>query len=144
MRRTNYEFTEVDQPDSLLVAAGQQLDVACLRSVNVLALQTMAQRHAAYQAAKGVQGHQLWDDRVKELYAALPKYGEFAEVCAESWPDQTVEDAAVEMFNSWRQSPGHWSAVTSVNAGWGGAMAYCSRRRVWYATMIFAHAGSNG
>jgi hypothetical protein len=143
-KKTNYDLVDTEQPDSLLVAAGLKLDVACLQSANLLALQMMAQQHAEYQAIKATQGHQLWDERVKDLYVALPKYGEFAEICAESWPDQSVDDAAAEMYNSWRQSPGHWSAVTSTNAGWGAAMAFCSRRRVWYACMIFAQAGSNG
>jgi hypothetical protein len=144
VRRSNYEFTDVGQPDSLLVAAGLKLGVACLQSANLLPLQMMAQQHAEYQAIKATQGHQLWDERVKDLYVALPKYGEFTEVCAESWPDQTIEDAAAEMYNSWRQSPGHWSAVTGANAGWGAAMAFCARRRVWYACAVFAYPNEAG
>lgn len=136
---TDYDFTD-DQPNSKLVVAGRKLDVACLRSTNVLTLQAMAERHAAYQAAKAEQGHQNWDERSKELYAKLPNFREFSEVCAESWPDQSLEDSAEEMYKSWQQSPHHWQAVTSVNDGWGAALAYCQRRRVWYACMIFAYA----
>lgn len=143
MKRTaDYDFITGEQPDSLLVAAGMRLGVASLQSANNLTLQLMAQRHAAFQAAKGEQGHQNWDERVKELYAKLPEFVEFSEVCAESWPDQSVEDSAEEMYKSWRQSPHHWQAVTSKNDGWGYAMAYCDRRRVWYACGVFAyHSG---
>lgn len=139
--RTDYDFTDDTSPDSLLVAAGLQLSVACLQSVNVLALQSMAIRHAAYQAAKAEQGHQNWDQRVEELRAELPQFHVFSEVCAESWPDQSAEDSSQEMYKSWQQSPHHWEAVTSKNGGWGAAMAFCSRRRVWYACMIFGYSG---
>lgn len=140
-RRIDYDFLTGEQPDSLLVAAGKQLNVASLMSANDLTLQSMAIEHAQYQARLGQQGHQLWDERVKRLYAALPNFGEFAEVCAESWPDQLVEDAAEEMYKSWRQSPGHWEAVTKPNDGWGYAMAFCDRRRVWYACGVFGYRG---
>lgn len=141
---TDYDFITGEQPDSLLVAAGRRLDVACLRSMNVLALQTTAIKHAAYQAVRAEQGHQRWDQRSAELREKLPNFREFSEVCAESWPDQAVEEAAEEMFKSWRQSPDHWQAVTSLNDGWGASMAYCDRRRVWYACMIFTQISSSG
>lgn len=140
-RAIDYDFLTGEQPDSSLVAAGKQLDVACLKSANSLVLQAMAQRHAEYQASRGEQGHQRWDERVKELYAKLPGFSEFSEVCAESWPDQSLDDAAEEMYKSWRQSPHHWAAVTAPNDGWGMSMAYCDRRRVWYACGVFCYSG---
>ena len=38
------------------------------------------------------------------------------------WPGQNVNDAAYEMYNSWRKSPGHWSAVNGPCRYYGYAM----------------------
>ena len=59
-----------------------------------------------------------------------------AEVVAESWPGQDLVDAAEEAVHSWRQSPGHWSAVRSRQPVFG----YDIKRGlngIWYATGIF-------
>jgi hypothetical protein len=97
-------------------------------------LQAMAERHADYQARVGRQGHQNWNRRFQELVRALPGYTNIQEIAAESWPDKSGEDeAAWEMFNSWRQSPGHWSVANGECAIWGYAMAFCQRKTTWYA-----------
>ena len=59
------------------------------------------------------------------------------EVVAESWPNQNLIDSCVDCVHSWRQSPGHWSAVQARQASYG----YDIRRGgngIWYATGIFA------
>jgi hypothetical protein len=74
-------------------------------------LQQAAENHAVYQARIHRQGHQGWEQRVAELRQKMPDCHEFAEVANESWPGQSMNAAAYEMYRSWKLSPGHWSAV---------------------------------
>ncbi len=56
---------------------------------------------------------------------------------AESWPNEDLVEACVDCVHSWRQSPGHWSAVQDRHRMFG----YDIKRGVngiWYATGIFA------
>jgi hypothetical protein len=95
-----------------------------------------SESHARYQAQLGVQGHHDWDHRFQRINARLT--GLVAqEVCAESWPGQDLVDAAFECVDSWRQSPGHWSAVRSRNTYFGYDMKR-GRNGIWYGTGIFA------
>ena len=124
---------------TLLVAAGRKIDVLSLRTgKNHPVLQAMATNHAIYQARYGIQGHQDWDHRVKELYRDMPDCGTFSEVANESWPDQDAPAAADEMYISWRKSPGHWSAVNGVCSFWGYAMSYNAGKKIWYVAGCFA------
>ena len=93
-----------------------------------------AESHSAYQAQIHLQGHHRWQSRFARISAMLG--GTAREVCAESWPGQTLVDAAVECVRCWRCSPGHWSAVRSCNCGFGYDMKLGSNG-VWYATGIF-------
>jgi hypothetical protein len=144
---SNYDFLppsdQLDiKPDSgdangLLIAAGQRLGVLSLATGKQHPiLQAKAQEHAQYQADHQEQGHQLWDQRYHELYQLVPECQEFKEVCAESWPENTEAEAAEEMYNSWRHSPGHWSAVNGRCDFWGYAMVRGSNG-IWYATGQF-------
>lgn len=124
--------------NQLLVAAGLKISVKSLKTGKIHSvLQKAAQFHADYQARRGVQGHQNWNSRVKDLYKDVPECGEFKECCAESWDWNTREQAAPEMFNSWRQSPGHWSAINGRCDFWGYAMALNKKQNIWYACAIF-------
>src|SRR5690606_30181791 len=76
-----------------------------------MALADEAKSHANYQASVQVQGHQSWESRFHRINAKLPSNVLAQEVVAESWPNETLVEACVECVNSWRQSPGHWSAV---------------------------------
>ena len=58
------------------------------------------------------------------------------EVVAESWPNETLVEACVECVDSWRQSPGHWSAVRSRHPLFGYDIKR-GRNGIWYATGIF-------
>lgn len=131
-------------PHRLLIEAGLSLDVRSLTTgANNPILQQAAELHAAYQANLGRQGHFEWQRRSDQLSELLPNCNEFKEVCAESWDWNTLEQAAPEMFNSWKQSPGHWSAIQSTCSFYGAAMALNERQNVWYACMIFANLRSN-
>jgi hypothetical protein len=101
----------------------------------VLASETEA--HAAHQAAIHVQGHHNWDHRFHRINRRLPRGLVANEVCAESWPGQTLVEAAEECVDCWRQSPGHWDHVRRRHAFFGYDMKR-GRNGVWYATGIFA------
>ena len=94
-----------------------------------------AVQHASYQASVQQQGHQNFERRFHTLSAAAG--GSVAEVCAESWPGQTMIDSCIDCVASWRQSSGHWRAVSRPHRAFG----YDIRRGrdgIWYATGLFA------
>lgn len=100
-------------------------------------LAELATRHSAYQASIGVQGHQNWESRF-HLVVARAHAGTASEVVAESWENQDLVDSAIDCVASWRQSPGHWSAVSARH----GYYAYDIRKGhngIWYGTGIFAN-----
>ena len=129
-----------ESPNAALIQAGRDLKVKSLTTGKQNAfLQQAAEEHAAYQARVKVQGHQGFEKRVAKLRQQLPDYSEFSECAAESWPGQNIEDAAKEMFHSWRQSPGHWSCINGKCDLYGYAMAR-GKNGTWYACAIFAKA----
>jgi hypothetical protein len=102
----------------------------------ILARET--ESHARHQASITLQGHHNWNTRFHAINAQLSGGLLAREVCAESWPGQNLFDAAAECVHSWRQSPGHWSAVSSRHP----LFAYDMHRGangVWYAAGIFAN-----
>jgi hypothetical protein len=95
-----------------------------------------AKSHAYHQASIQVQGHHSWDSRFQRINAKLPNDVLAQEVVAESWPNETLVEACVECVDSWRQSPGHWSAVRSRHPLFGYDIKR-GRNGIWYATGIF-------
>lgn len=95
-----------------------------------------AEKHARYQASIGVQGHHAWERRFHQINERLPAGMVAQEVCAESWPGQDLFAAAIECVHSWRQSSGHWSAVSGHQTLFGYDMKRGSNG-IWYATGIF-------
>jgi hypothetical protein len=100
-------------------------------------LATAAEDHSEHQAGIMLQGHHNWDSRFHRINSQLPGAMMAQEVCAESWRGQGLVSAAIECVHSWRQSPGHWSAVRGRHALFGYDMQR-GRNGVWYATGIFA------
>jgi hypothetical protein len=96
------------------------------------------ENHAWHQANIALQGHHNWESRFHAINARISGGLIAQEVCAESWPGQTLMDAAEECVHSWRQSPGHWQAVSSRHALFGYDMKR-GANGVWYAAGIFAH-----
>ena len=97
-----------------------------------------ATSHSDYQANIRVQGHHNWGSRFQRILGRLPAGLLAQEVVAESWPHEGVVDAAVDCVDSWRQSPGHWSAVRASQPRFG----YDMRRGangIWYATGLFGN-----
>jgi hypothetical protein len=95
-----------------------------------------ADSHSLHQAMIQRQGHHNWDRRSRRINAALPSGLTATEVCAESWPGESLVEAATECVNSWRQSPGHWRAVSTACPVYGYDMKR-GRNGIWYATGIF-------
>jgi hypothetical protein len=95
-----------------------------------------AESHSRHQAEIDNQGHHNWGHRFQRISARLPGGMVAVEVCAESWPGEELVDAAEECVNSWRQSSGHWGAVSTRQPHFGYDMKLGSRA-VWYATGIF-------
>jgi hypothetical protein len=96
-----------------------------------------AASHSDHQARIRVQGHHSWETRFHRINSRIGSGASATEVVAESWPGETLVEAAVECVHSWRQSPGHWRAVRSDHADYG----YDIRRGsngIWYATGIFS------
>jgi hypothetical protein len=98
--------------------------------------------HAEYQAELGVQGHHDWETRFHRIAGRLGDGQVPQEVCAESWPGQTLWDAAKECVSSWRQSPGHWNAVRTPHPVFGFDMKR-GRNGVWYSVGIFGTAAGS-
>lgn len=129
----------VPKPEPAIIQQGRRWQILSLRTGRQHpVLQRLAERHAAEMARQGYQSHQGYEARFSELYRQLPDCHDFAEVVNESWAGQREQTAAWEMFNSWQQSPGHWSQVHGRCAFWGYAMAYCQRNQTWYACGLFA------
>jgi hypothetical protein len=96
-----------------------------------------SQSHSVHQASINLQGHHGWEQRFHSINARLPTGLVSYEVCAESWPGQSLLDAAEECVDSWRQSEGHWNQVSRQAEHYGYDMRR-GTRGVWYATGIFA------
>lgn len=99
-------------------------------------LASETRKHSAHQASITLQGHHNWERRFHLISAKLPDRLLAQEVCAESWPGQNLVEAAEECVHSWRQSSGHWSAVSGAHPRYGYDMKR-GRNGVWYATGIF-------
>lgn len=101
-----------------------------------------AKSHSNYQAQIRVQGHHHWESRFQRIIGRLlgrGKSGSPVEVVAESWPSQDLMDSCVDCVASWRQSDGHWSAVSARQASYGYDIRQ-SDNGIWYATGIFREA----
>ena len=94
-----------------------------------------AAAHSAHQAQLQKQGHHGWGLRSQRL--SLHR-GPATEVCAESWPDQDLLDSCIDCVSCWRQSPGHWRAVSTEHSAFGYDIQR-GKNSIWYATGIFIH-----
>jgi hypothetical protein len=99
-------------------------------------LASQAEIHSQYQAGINLQGHHNWDQRFQEINTRLGGGMVSREVCAESWPNQRLVEAAEECVHSWRQSSGHWEGVNGKHASFGYDMKL-GTGGIWYATGIF-------
>jgi hypothetical protein len=95
-----------------------------------------AQSHSSHQASIGVQGHHNWDSRFQRINSRLPGGLLAQEVVAESWPGQSLVEAAEDCVHCWRQSPGHWEAVRGRHRLFGYDMKR-GGNGIWYATGLF-------
>lgn len=83
-----------------------------------------ASRHSQVQASMNYQHHNL------------PMGIANKEIVAESWPwNKNVVDAALDIVDSWRQSPGHWGAACAACRFFGYDMKTNGQK--WFATGVF-------
>lgn|SRR5574340_69943 len=134
------KYIELSESATGLIEAGKVFPGAhvCESELNPI-LQEMATRHAKYQATHNRQGHQLFDQRVKELNKTLGKY-KYSEVAAEAWKnqkDETKFNLGIEAFTCWKKSPGHWNVVSKKHTYFG-ADAALGSNGVWYFVIIVA------
>lgn len=149
-----YRFSPAYLPTVLTLPAGtltQRSMIYCVRvhpegpqsccGANNPILADEAASHSQHQASIGSQGHHNWDSRFQRIRGRLFHYGAHGmprEVVAESWPNQSLMDSCADCVHSWRQSSGHWSAVSAPQ----GHYAYDIRRGsngIWYGTGIFSN-----
>lgn len=119
-------FAVRTHPEAPRSTAGEKLPV----------LVKEALAHSEHQASITLQGHHQWETRFHRINSQLPAGAIATEVCAESWPGQSLFEAALECVRSWRHSSGHWNAVRSHQSYYGYDMRR-GRNGVWYATGIF-------
>jgi hypothetical protein len=60
---------------------------------------------------------------------------EVSEICAESWPGQSKEEAAAGCWMDWAQSPSHWRTANGKPILYGVAMSQGSNG-IWYVCII--------
>lgn len=100
------------------------------------ALLKSATWHSQHMADIHVQGHHRWESRFHALAGQIPAGLTPSEVAAESWPGETLVEAAIECVDSWRHSSGHWRGVVGDHPIYGYDMKLGSNG-IWYATGIF-------
>lgn len=105
-------------------------------------LASQACQHSRHQARIRLQGHHNWEGRFRRINARLPRGLVACEVCAESWPGETLVEAAIECVRCWRLSSGHWNSVRRRHPVYGYDMKRGSNG-VWYATGIFGRGSGS-
>jgi hypothetical protein len=85
-------------------------------------LMNHAANHSFEQAQYNVMYHAYW----------FP--GNF-EIVAESWSNQSIVDAAIDLVNLWRSSPAHWWAASAQWGKFGCDMK--SNGQQWFGTGVF-------
>ena len=100
------------------------------------ALSKMATWHSQHMADIHLQGHHQWESRFHKLIPQIPGDLVPSEVAAESWPGESLVEAALECVDSWRHSSGHWRGVVGDHPIYGYDMKLGSNG-IWYATGIF-------
>ncbi len=97
-----------------------------------------AEKHSAHQARVRHQGHHQWESRFHQINGKMPMGLTASEVCAESWPGESMLDAAIDCVGCWRHSSGHWRKIRSQHDFYGYDMQR-GPNGVWYATGIFSN-----
>jgi len=124
-------------PGDMLAAIGHTTEhVRCFDGERNELMQGLAQRHAADMAARRKQDHRGFSARFQAIQHAL--HISAAEICAESWDrqkDDSLDKIATEMYDCWRQSPGHWKIATTPAQFYGASMAQ-GKNGIWYACVI--------
>ena len=99
-------------------------------------LSMVAELHARNMALRTHQDHNGFEHRATTIFG-ITGLQEASEICAESWPGQTMEEAAADCWKCWRQSPSHWRTANGKPALYGVAMSQ-GRNGIWYICIVAA------
>lgn len=91
--------------------------------------------HSVYQARVTTLGHQNFGSRSARITSTLGGGGA-SEICAQSWPNEGLYEAAIGCVRAWRSSSGHWSGAKKKHRYYGYDMVR-GRDGIWYATGLF-------
>jgi len=144
-------YKSTSNNDSELTKAGKVYNgVRCYEGQRNSLLDSLAQTYSNEMAAINSQsrnkswrnpmgeGHFGVEARYAKIRQDLGMKGD--EVTAESWYWQSnspMNEIAEGMFDSWRQSSGHWNVVSKPHKLYGDGLAK-SRQGIWYATVLVA------
>ena len=96
-----------------------------------------ARRHSQLMARLRQVGHHDWNRRFYTIAEAVGG-GLVASEVAAVGSGRTLIEAAINCVDAWRQSPGHWSSVSSRQLLYGYDLKQGADGQ-WYATGIFAN-----
>jgi len=102
-------------------------------------LMELCTKHAEFMAKRCYQDHANFQARWNQIHDELGLSA--TEIVAESWERQAndpLDEVAKEMYNSWRQSPGHWRVASQQSKIYGADMKQ-GKNGVWYACIIVAN-----
>lgn len=112
-------------------------------SAEHLELSKLAEQHARSMARRCRQDHNGWEGG--RFYSSMRASGcpEVSEICAESWPGQTLWEASLDAWKCWQQSPSHWRTANGRPTLYGAGIAR-GRNGVWYSCIVAAWGGRGG
>jgi uncharacterized protein YkwD len=102
-------------------------------------LDVVAQSHADDMAARQNQDHKGFSERAEEVKKQID-CKEVSEICAESWPGQSMQAAAKGSWKDWRKSRSHWKTANGKASEYGVGMAL-GKNGIWYSTIIATWCG---
>lgn len=127
-----------------ILEAGKKFDPRCdmlKYGITENYLTSLAEQHARSMATRQHQDHNGWERRYHNIHdefrrGPLPKdLGKVSEICAESWPGDTMATAAAGCWKDWKTSPGHWRTASGKPTRFGVGMAR-GKNGIYYICII--------
>lgn len=100
-------------------------------------LSKLAEAHAGSMARRCHQDHAGFAGGRSSWIMYVAGCSEASEICAESWPGQTLWQAAIGSWKDWSQSPSHWRTANGKPALYGAGTAR-GRDGIWYSCIVAA------
>ena len=103
-------------------------------------LSQIAEQHAWSMARRCHQDHSGFAGGRSSQVMQIAGCREASEICAESWPNQTLWEASLDAWWCWRQSPSHWRTANGRPRLYGAGIAR-GRNGIWYSCIVAAWGG---